>query len=161
MTLTIQQWSDWTFPNRGRFTDWRLFVEVVGKAPKDPGVYFLAVPSVQEPMRPRKLCRFLNEDPHGLLDIGEAANLQRRLQVLYKCATNRGAPGHMAGWRLGSMGLIDRLGCKADQLLVSWFKLESKDEAYHWEGRMLNVYFSIFGELPPLNYKFNWSEFSK
>jgi hypothetical protein len=62
----------------------------------------------------------------------------------------------MAGWRLGSFGLLERLGGKVDNLQFSYRKATSKEDAYRIEGQMLRVYFDIFGELPPLNYKFNW-----
>jgi len=67
----------------------------------------------------------------------------------------------MAGWRLGTLRLLKRLGVAAEDLLVDWHEVADKDEAYEWEGWLLRTYFQIFGELPPLNYKFNWSAFSE
>jgi hypothetical protein len=62
----------------------------------------------------------------------------------------------MARWRLGSMGLL-RLGLRPDQLRLSICYAGSKDEAYRIEGTILRIYYDLFGELLPLNYKFNWS----
>ncbi|MFI5302569.1 MAG: hypothetical protein ACHREM_31145 [Polyangiales bacterium] len=57
----------------------------------------------------------------------------------------------MAGWRLGTGGLLDRLGLKPSDLRFSWCGAASKDEAYRIEGTLLRGYYELFGELPPLN----------
>lgn len=55
------------------------------------------------------------------------------------------------------MGLLARLGLRADELRLSVCYAPSKEEAYRVEGTILRIYYGLFGELPPLNYKFNWS----
>ena len=89
--------------------------------------------------------------------VGESADLNKRLATLFLCASTKDQPGHMAGWRLGSLGLLERLELAPGDLRVSWCYAKSKGEAYRIEGTMLRMYYQHFGELPPLNHKFNWS----
>jgi hypothetical protein len=160
--VRLEQWAAWTFPNRGRFTrDWKVLARVQGgEVPDRPGVYLLAAPSATGSLVPRAVGRLLATDPNGVLDIGEATNLRSRLRSLHECATTRGVTGHMAGWRLGTLDLLKRLECTGGDLLVSWCCVADKRDAYEWEGWLLRTYFELFGELPPLNYKFNWSAFT-
>lgn len=163
--LNLDSWKTWTWHQRGRFNDWRhLTAQAITSIPDAPGVYLLAAPQGAVDARgfpvPRTIGRLLAEDPHGLLDVGEAASLKGRIAVLRECAVRPGAVGHMAGWRLGSLGLLRRLGCPAENLLISWYSVPTKTEAYEWEGWLLKNYFDLFGELPPLNYKFNWSAYA-
>jgi hypothetical protein len=144
------------FPSGEEWTDWRpLNSETLAAVPGQPGAYVLSLPAGLP------LGRLLHADPHRLLDIGESSNLRRRLDSLRRCATEAGTPGHMAGWRLGTMGLLARLECSAEELRVSWRAARTKEEAYAHEGFILRAYFDLFGELPPLNYKFNWSAFTE
>lgn len=148
----LELWRDWRFPSGADWNNWHpLSLATIDTAPTTPGAYVLGLP----PGPP--LGRLLALDPHRLLDIGESGNLRNRLANLRACASTAGRPGHMAGWRLGSMGLLDRLAATVDDLRVSWCATRTKEEAYAAEGRMLRLYFDIFGELAPLNYKFNWS----
>lgn len=133
--------------------------ETVDLLTEEPGVYLLARASHAGSLKPHPIRRLLQADPHGLLDIGEAANLRRRLGQLRECVAQPGTLGHMAGWRLGHLGLLRKLGCESEDLLVSHFVVKTKEDAYGWEGWLLRTYFELFGELPPLNYKFNWSAF--
>lgn len=148
----IESWRDWRILSGAHWTDWLpLSPATIAIAPTTPGAYVLGLP----PGPP--MGRLLAEDPHRLLDIGESGNLKQRLASLRACASTPGRPGHMAGWRLGSLGLLEKLGATVDGLQVSWRSTETKEGAYAAEGLMLRLYFDIFGELAPLNYKFNWS----
>ncbi len=154
MALTPKQWADWKYDAGGApWTHWRpLSVEVIRtEVPAGPGAYVLGLPDE------RPLGRLLGQDPHGILDIGESAGLRQRLGDLLRCAGQAGERGHMAGWRLGSAGLLARLGIPVAKLRVSWCSAETKDDAYFIEGSLLRDYYELFGELPPLNYKFNWA----
>lgn len=157
---TLKQWKDWNFPNRGRFNDWsKLTIDTINSIKAKPGVYLLAIPLEKGSLKTISLGRFLATDPHGLIDIGEAQNVKQRIKTLFACATEEGTTGHMAGWRLKNLNILDRIGHQAEELLISWYYLKNKNEAYEWEGWLLKEYFELFGELPPLNYKFNWSSF--
>ncbi|MNP23125.1 hypothetical protein D3C76_1158230 [compost metagenome] len=61
----------------------------------------------------------------------------------------------MAGWRFFNSALSKPF--PIETLWVSWCELPSKEDAYRKEGEMLALYLSQHYELPPLNYKFNWS----
>lgn len=149
---TAQDWQDWTFPSGEKWTSWEpLNDRTLQSLPDGPGAYVLGLPEGLP------LGRLLASDPHRLLDVGEAQNLRKRIESLRRCAKKPGQSGHMAGWRLGGMGLLARLNCEAEALRLSWCPARSKHEAYAHEGSLLNMYFDLFGELPPLNYKFNWS----
>jgi hypothetical protein len=154
--VTLQAWSDWKFEGADKWTDWECIENV--KCPPVAGAYVLG-------LRPRSekeqtgLGRLLERDPHFILDIGESSNLQRRVATLLHCMSGKGNEGHMAGWRLGSMGLMEKLRAEPRDFRVSYCvaKKSAKDEAYRLESEILRAYYGIFGELPPLNYKFNWS----
>ena len=45
-----------------------------------------------------------------------------------------------------------------DDLQVKWRATTTKPLAYALEAKELRKYFAAHLELPPLNYKFNWSE---
>ncbi len=162
MLANLRQWKNWNFKSHGRFgSKWhRLTENTVKDSPEEPGVYLLARPKRQGGTSAGPIGRLLADDPWGILDIGEAICLRTRIGQLRDCCANRGLQGHMAGWRLGTLRLIRRLDLDPDDLLVAWSKVGSKKEAYEWEGWLLRNYFRVFGELPPLNYKFNWSAFS-
>lgn len=147
------EWKRWSFKGGHEWCDWMPFSTSTFDAIRaQPGAYVLGLPDHRGP-----LGRLLGQDPHGLLDVGEAESLRDRLAALRRCATTRGQCGHMAGWRLGSMGLLARLDLRPEDLRLSVCYAGSKVEAYAIEGAILRDYYDLFGELPPLNYKFNWS----
>lgn len=100
------------------------------------------------------LHRAVGTDPEGVLDIGESGRLRNRLRKFLVCATNRGATGHMAGWRYAYLKLARHF--PLDRLEVRWIGVNDKDDAYKEECRLLREYVRKHFELPPLNYKFNW-----
>jgi hypothetical protein len=152
---TEQDWRHWRFDGGDKWSNWFPFSEVaLAEVHASAGAYVLGLPASHGR---GTLGRLLGEDPHGLLDVGEAGNLRDRLLAFRRCASMEGERGHMAGWRLGSMGLLNRLGINADDLRMSVCYATSKDDAYRVEGTILRIYYDPFGELPPLNYKFNWS----
>lgn len=64
--------------------------------------------------------------------------------------------GHMAGWRFEFF----RFGrySPLSSLRIRWSAAKSKKAAYAAKGQILFEYVEQHGELPPLNYKFNWNE---
>ena len=62
----------------------------------------------------------------------------------------------MAGWRYAEYDM--NRSFPIETLVVRWTITESKGDAYRLEGQTLKEYFTTHLELPPLNYKFNWSE---
>ncbi len=155
--VKMKEWKLWRFEGGDRWNDWQPFSAKTIKGIVDQaGAYVLGLPAKRTP-----LGRLLGRDVHGILDVGEATHLRKRLDTLHKCASAKGATGHMAGWRLGSMALLGELGVKVDSLRISVCYSTSKEEAYRVEGAILRNYFRLFGELPPLNYKFNWSSWEE
>lgn len=147
------QWNSWSFPGGDAWSPWATLSPSL-KLRDRPGAYVLGLPAIRGP-----LGRLLAADPHGILDVGESERLASRIDVLRRCVTRAGERGHMAGWRLGSGGLLRNLKIEAADLRVSYCyaKPATKDVAYRIEGTLLRTYYELFGELPPLNYKFNWS----
>jgi len=96
------------------------------------------------------------------MDIGETgkggATLRKRIERLRWCATERGVTGHMAGWRYAFFRLERHF--PVDSLRIRWIGTSTKQEAYAFEGRVMLTYLLRHCELPPLNYKFNWSAFA-
>lgn len=135
-------WRGW---NQGFWLD----AAVANVPPNKPGAYVLGLAHGET--RSVAIPRLCGTDPHGVLDIGESKNLKKRLEQLHGCMTNPGAAGHMAGWRYSFLQLQAHLTGK---LYVCWCIAEN---SYDLEGKMLWAYTSAFRELPPLNYKFNWS----
>jgi len=157
VSISIGEWHAWEFEGSETWTNWRSLSEVsVAAAPAAAGAYVLGIPATRGSNRAR-IGRLLADDLNGVLDIGESGHLRKRLQDLHRCISTPGQVGHMAGWRLGSFGLLEKLRVSVSDLRVSWRSTQSKEDAYRVEGEMLRWYFDIFGELPPLNYKFNWT----
>ncbi len=151
MTFTLKNWSDWDFHGAGQWMEWLPLTDAELKdVPEGAGAYIIG-------LKRDHIGRLLADDPHAVVDIGESVRLQGRLRDFRRCAGSAGQQGHMAGWRLGSFGLLGRLGVTVADLRFSYRPAQNKDDAYRIEGEMLRMYFDIFGELPPLNYKFNWA----
>jgi len=115
----------------------------------DPGAYVIATD--------KPVSRAIGVDDLGLLDVGESDGLRARLRDFKRCLTKRGDEGHMAGWRFAFFRFERHF--PVESLRVRWTATTSKEKAYAMEGRILLEYIKLHGELPPLNYKFNWSEF--
>lgn len=132
-----------------RWTKWvGLHDAVSGRAiGAGPGAYVIRAG--------RPIHRAVGTDKLGIIDIGESTGLRSRLRAFAKCASTPGAQGHMAGWRYADLGM-DTIFPLAE-LLVRWCDLQSKDEAVKVEAEVMTKYIKIHYELPPLNYKFNWS----
>ena len=118
------------------------------RAPATPGVY-------QIRCRGKAIPRMLGVDEEGILTIGESVSIQRRLGLfLYSAEGKKG--GHAAGWRFNFLQLVNK-GFPIDSLEFRWAHAPDKKAAYSMEGCLLADYLGRFGELPPLNYKANWS----
>jgi hypothetical protein len=142
--MTEFDWSGWT--------DWSPLAGLALDAvPEGPGAYVIAT---DQPIN-----RAVGTDPAGFLDVGESGALRNRLWGFRQCVTVRGEEWHSAGWRFAFFR-FDRHFPVAS-LRVRWIPTASKEEAYKVEGRVLLAYLMRHGELPPLNYKFNWKPFEE
>ncbi len=158
--ITHANWKLWRLEEGAKWSDWTPFTRATinDLVPTTAGTYALgwAAPKGEG------LGRLLGTDPHAILDIGRSGTLRARLASLKNCADTEGAEGHMAGWRLGTLGLLSRLNCKSsDNLLVSWVGLSDTATAHAHESYLLRAYFELFGELPPLNYQTNWTSYTR
>ena len=131
------KWSPWTSFSKLEKTP----------IPGKPGVYMVAT---KKPFH-----RVIGTDPSGILHMGESASLKERIWSFWRCASQRGRAGHMAGWRFAEYRMDNQF--PLNTLYFRWWVAKSKQEAYKLEGEELANYFKKHCELPPLNYKFNWS----
>ena len=113
--------------------------------PTDAGAYVIAA---REP-----ISRAVGVDSLGILDIGEAVNLRKRISSFLACAEGRRKKGHSAGRRYCAIGMT--VNFLLDQLHFKMYKASSKKKAYEEEGRLLAKYLKSHKELPPLNFKSN------
>lgn len=137
-------WNDWV--------SWQeLAASSFRQVPTSCGAYVIATN--------RKIHRAIGVDPEGFLDIGETGRTVRhRLREFQKCATTRLYENHMAGYRFAYFYFARYY--PLESLRVRWIVTEAKEAAYRAEGRLLLTYLYRHGELPPLNYKFNWDGLS-
>lgn len=77
-------WSLWTGWQPLNALDWSL-------VPKGPRAHIIAT---SQPIN-----RAVNTHREGYLDVGESDNLADCLWSFRRCASQRGATGHIAGWR--------------------------------------------------------------
>lgn len=143
-TLDWSGWSEWySLPVQQGFS----FVN----APRKPGAYVIAA---EHPIN-----RAVGTDEHGILTVGESEDLHRRVLAFATCAISRGGEDHIAGWRYALLRFARHFPFSS--LRIRWKTTNSKRDANALEGAMLLAYLSQHLELPPLNYKFNWSQFEK
>jgi hypothetical protein len=135
----MAQWSRWR----------QLDTLDISSVPKRSGVYEVAAG--------RLIRRAIGKDENGTLTIGESDSLRKRLSDFRRCARGGGEVGHMAGWRYSFLEFTKHY--PVQQLRVRWKDTRTKARAYDEEGRLLREYLSRHAELPPLNYKFNWSRY--
>ncbi|OJH37482.1 hypothetical protein BON30_29860 [Cystobacter ferrugineus] len=127
-----------------------LTKEGIKDAPRDAGAYLLRVRQGQRG-RVRALSRLLRRDPNAILDIGQSGGLRVRLLRFLACAADDDVRGHMAGWRYRYLKLHERLPGRLEFCFVTGV------DPVKMEARLMTEYLDDFGELPPLNYQFNWS----
>ena len=139
--MNVKSWEGWS--------GWSTFSNMSG-VPERPGAYVIATRQT--------ITRISGQDKNGILSIGETDNLSKRLQMFLSCANGNRHRGHTAGWRYREL-CLDKLFPIAS-LHFRWKSELSKEKAYALEGELLKEYASQHCELPPLNYKYNWSAHS-
>lgn len=140
-------WSGWD--------PWQPLTDsTVGALPSRPGAYVVRVLS-EDGTTPQPMRRCCGDDPLGILDIGESKDVRKRLTNLLTCMHDENRSGHMAGWRYAFLGMHKLFPTRRLEVRVKG--APSKKAAHGLEGDMLAVYVRRHFELPPLNYKMNWS----
>jgi len=137
--MLIFDWTGWT--------KWAPLVDLdLATVPNTPGAYVIATD--------RPISRAVGVDQEGFLTVGESGKLSDRLWGFRECVTKPGAKWHSAGWRFAYFKFQRHFPVAS--LRVRWAALDTKAAAYSAEGTLLLAYLREHGELPPLNYKFNW-----
>ncbi len=136
--MHMESWQSWS--------TWSEFDQFDG-VPEKPGVYIIAT---RQPIN-----RVAGRDRLGILTIGETDNLRKRLRMFWSCVNDVRHRGHNAGWRFRELDMQKRF--RPNSLVFRWKTTLTKNNAYHEEGLLLKKYASEHLELPPLNYKYNWS----
>jgi hypothetical protein len=147
MKITLKEWKAWDFCG-GSWHEWSRFSPAeIADVCGGPGVYVLALPEARAP-----LGRLVQSDPHSILDVGICGELSKYIPQLVRVATEAEA-AHIEGWRPGSRKLLEKLKLEPSDLRLRWCSAESEDTeyAYSIERRILEGYYELFGELPPLN----------
>ena len=135
-----------------QFSPWKpLNEENIKNVPDESGVY-------QIRCKGKPIERLLKSDEGGILDIGESGNLQHRLHTFFRCIRDPNRGGHSAGMRFAALKLSSN-GFPKDDLEFRWKLTSSKKSARNEEKKLLGAYLRRFRELPPLNYKFGWTEY--
>ena len=137
-SMRVKSWEGWS--------GWATFGNLNG-VPETPGAYIIGTK--------QSIARLSGQDKNGILSIGETDNLLKRLQMFLACADGNRHRGHTAGWRYRELNLHKLFPITS--LHFRWKSALSKEEAYSLEGELLKEYASQHLELPPLNYKYNWS----
>ena len=132
--LKSLQWSDWI-----ALTDLDT-----GKVPSIAGVYQMRWASSG---KPRPISRADGVDESGMLYIGKASNLKRRLKALRRGIIEE-RDFHTAAYTY--MWDNFRRKFKPDQLEVHWANV-TKDETLDYEADLMGDYIKKFIDTPPLN----------
>ncbi len=100
---------------------------------------------------PIPVSRFIGVDPEGVVTIGKARDLSRRISQ-FRTGLRKGA-GHSEANRLYDLCQVrkTRRAISSLGLEVQYRKCKTELEAVEEERRLLNAYFRKHGELPPLN----------
>ena len=150
------------------WTNWIdiLSVEELKELYRWAGVYKIRL--VNSGGHPVEIARFLDKDRDGILAIGEAGDVARRVGQFYRAYEGHSFK-HSEAERLFLIRNRTKFGrgiyndCKI-QFMAR--KLADKAEAEKEEERLLKIYFAKCGELPPLNSRmpdktdFLWSNLS-
>lgn len=117
--------------------------------PDTPGIYKIIV--LDQNDLPIKINRFLDVDSNGILYIGKANNLRKRLANMRRAfSITHKSKKHIAVRRYY---LLKKVADKypIDRIVVLIEKVKDCETAKHLETKRLEEYEKIFGERPPFN----------
>ncbi len=133
---------------------WVELLKAPGEACKAPGVYLIRW--VKEG-RPVPIPRILDVDRKGILYIGSAKNLRRRLRRLVRALDVEGLEKpsnrrkHTAALTYRFFGLNEHICLKLGEMEAAWVYFESVEKARNQEIAAIRHYTEKYGEAPPLN----------
>ena len=125
--------------------EWIGIEEASNRLPRSPGVYTIRWCRNGEPVR---IGRLRGEDRKGILYIGSAKNLRKRVRQLLRSLSS-GGTRHTMARSYFCFSLNEVIGI--NEMEITWIELDDSDEARRQERLALKHYGERFGELPPLN----------
>lgn len=134
--------------------DWTGPVSKNDALPARPGIYRILLVSTND-RRSIPIARLLGTDPEGVLCIGKAGSLSRRLYHFRRAAERRDPQNYASH----SEGNLLRMLCERTDFearygpwdwMVSFFECEA-DGLAEAEQQAIREYFRVFGEVPPIN----------
>ncbi|MFX0027860.1 MAG: hypothetical protein ACFE8B_01505 [Candidatus Hermodarchaeota archaeon] len=114
------------------------------------GVYKVRIVSYKE--KSISIQRFLDEDKDGIIMIGKADNIKKRLKQFNKIVTERKKYPHSEGLTIHLLRKIPKFKEKYGTCTFQ-YTFSKVGEPTEEEKKLLESYFIYYGELPPLNYK--------
>jgi len=121
---------------------------------EEPGVYVL---TYVENGKSKAFTRLNGIDHEGILLIGKAVNLRRRVGEFYKDILSEGLKEkyHSEGWNFRAYFRDNpnphAIELKVKNIQVHWVLMESEKEAYQFETQLIQDYVMKFQDKPPLN----------
>jgi excinuclease UvrABC nuclease subunit len=124
------------------------------RIPKKCGVYVLIY---VENGKPKAFTRLNGTDYEGILLIGKAVDLRRRVREFYKDILSEGLKEkyHSEGWNFRAYFRDNpnpqAMKLKPENIWVYWTLTESEKQAYQFETQLKQDYVTNFQDKPPLN----------
>lgn len=124
------------------------------RMPKKCGVYVLVY---VENGKPKAFTRLNGTDDEGILLIGKAVNLRRRVREFYKDILSEGLKEkyHSEGWNFRAYFRNNQnpnaMKLKLENIWVYWVVMENEKQAYQFETQLIQNYVTNFQDKPPLN----------
>ena len=117
-----------------------------GDVPDHPGVYFVRWTRNGKPV---SVSRLGGVDSNGLLYIGSAKNLRRRLRELWKAIKTYKVEAHTISKTIIFCKVFEIIAF--DDYQIAWEKLGTREEAVRQEWAAIRIYSTKYREPPPLN----------
>jgi len=125
---------------------WVSLLKSLKLVPQEPGVYIIRWTKNDKPV---SIPRILGVDEKGILYIGSANDLRKRLRKLIRGLKRPSPKMHTASLSYYFFRLHEHI--KIHELEVSWVIFKDRREAEEQEWIALRYYADKYGEAPPLN----------
>lgn len=128
--------------------------ESLKKIKKSSGVYVMIY---MENGKPKSFLRLNGTDEEGILCIGKAKNLNRRIREFQRdiLVKGLGKHYHSEGWNFRKYfrdnPKPNALKLKIEKIKVVWKELSNNKEADCWETTLIQEYVTTYQDKPPLN----------
>jgi len=131
-----------------------LDFESLKEIDKKPGVYVI---TYVEMGKPKNFTRLNGIDSEGILCIGRAINLNRRIREFQKDIMAEGLKEkyHSEGWNFRAYFRDNpnpnTIKLKVENVMVHWIYMKDEQEADNFETELIQQYVTRFQDKPPLN----------